>query len=177
MTDVNTTGSKVAPDTHQNGGGGLKGVSPTPFTGDRTKSTQFKRKMLHFIKLNSEHELIKEYYSCILYCLTLFRGPAVTMWVNAAEDEMETIIGDITNPITKKSKALWTQFLDAFNRDWTDSLNKEKAYQQLITLKMQPGQLDDYILTFERLAAIAGWDKNAPGTLEFFKRGLPSGLY
>jgi len=42
---------------------------------------------------------------------------------------------------------------------------------------MQPGQLDKYILTFERLAGIAGWDKDAPGTIEFFKKGLPLGLY
>ena len=42
-----------------------------------------------------------------------------------------------------------------------DTLNKEKAYQQLINLKMQPGQLDEYILTFERLAGITGWDKDA----------------
>src|SRR5260370_34868520 len=46
-----------------------------------------------------------------------------------------------------------------------------------MTLRMEAGQLDDYILNFERLAAIAGWDKDAPGTLEFFKRGLPPGLY
>ncbi len=39
------------------------------------------------------------------------------------------------------------------------------------------GQLDEYILTFERLAGIAGWDKDAPGTIEFFKKGLPLGLY
>ena len=37
--------------------------------------------------------------------------------------------------------------------------------------------MDEYILTFERLAGIAGWDKDAPGTIEFFKKGLPLGLY
>ncbi len=58
-----------------------------------------------------------------------------------------------------------------------DTLNKENTYQQLINLKMQPGQLDKYILTFERLAGIARWDKDAPGTIEFFKKGLPPGLY
>ena len=100
---------------HKNGGGGLKGVSPTPFTGDRTKSAQFKCEMLRFIKLNSEHELIKEYYSRILYCLTLFRGPAVTMWVNAAEDEMEAIVGDINNPIT-----VVTHYLVSDTKTWSD---------------------------------------------------------
>ncbi len=64
-----------------------------------------------------------------------------------------------------------------FVTNWTDTLNKEKAYQQLINLRMQPGQLDEYILTFKRLAGIAGWDKDAPGTIEFFKKGLPLGLY
>ena len=81
------------------------------------------------------------------------------MWVNEVEDAMERELADTTNTLTKKSEELWKTFLNTFNRDWTDTLNKEKAYQQLINLKMQPGQLDEYILTFERLAGIAGWDK------------------
>jgi len=178
MSAINATtgGTSGAGGTPQNGGG-LKGISPTPFTGDRSQSAQFKREMLRFIKLNSEHELIKEYYSQILYCLTLFRGQSVIMWVNEVEDAMERELADTTNTLTKKSKELWKTFLDTFDHDWTDTLNKEKAYQQLINLKMQPGQLDEYILTFERLAGIAGWDKDAPGTIEFFKKGLPLGLY
>jgi len=178
MSAINATtgGTSGAGGTPQNGGG-LKGISPTPFNGDRSQSTQFKREMLRFIKLNSEHELIKEYYSRILYCLTLFRGQSVMMWVNEVEDAMERELADTTNTLTKKSEELWKTFLDTFNRDWTDTLNKEKAYQQLINLRMQPGQLDEYILTFERLAGIAGWDKDAPGTIEFFKKGLPLGLY
>jgi len=175
-TTGGASGAGGTTGTPQNGGG-LKGISPTPFTGDRSQSAQFKREMLRFIKLNSEHELIKEYYSRILYCLTLFRGQSVMMWVNEVEDAMERELADTTNTLTKKSEELWKTFLDTFDRDWTDTLNKEKAYQQLINLRMQPGQLDEYILTFERLAGIAGWDKDAPGTIEFFKKGLPLGLY
>src|SRR6266702_6573325 len=109
--------------------------------------------------------------------LTLFRGQSVMMWVNEVEDAMERELADTTNTLTKKSEELWKTFLDTFDQDWTNTLNKEKAYQQLINLRMQPGQLDEYILTFERLAGIAGWDKDAPGTIEFFKKGLPPGLY
>ncbi len=99
------------------------------------------------------------------------------MWVNEVEDAMKRELADTTNTLTKKSEELWKTFLDTFNQDWMDTLNKEKAYQQLINLKMQLGQLDKYILTFERLAGIAGWDKDTPGTIEFFKKGLPLGLY
>ena len=67
MSAINATtggasGAGRTTGTPQNGGG-LKGISPTPFTGDRSQSAQFKREMLRFIKLNSKHELIKEYYS------------------------------------------------------------------------------------------------------------------
>jgi len=153
MSAINATtggasGAGGTTGTPQNGGG-LKGISPTPFTRDRSQSAQFKREMLHFIKLNSKHELIKEYYSQILYCLTLFQGQLVIMWVNDVEDAMERELADTTDTLMKKSKELWKTFLDTFDQDWTDTLNKEKAYQQLINLKMQPGQLDEYILTFE----------------------------
>jgi len=60
------------------------------------------------------------------------------MWVNEVEDTMESELADTTNTLTKRSEELWKTFLDTFNRDWTDTLNKEKAYQQLINLKMQP---------------------------------------
>jgi hypothetical protein len=152
-------------------------VAPSPFTGNRSESAQFKREMLRYIKLNADHDLIKEYYSRILLCLGMFKGPSVQMWVNEVEDAMERDIADPAKALTKTSVGLWNTFLDTFDRDWTDSLDKEKAYSNLITLKMQPGQLDDYTLTFERLAGIAGWSRDAPGTIEFYKRGLPSGLY
>ena len=116
MLAINATtgGVSGATGTPQNGGG-LKGISPTPFTGDRSQSAQFKREMLRFIKLNSEHELIKEYYSQILYCLTLFRGQLVTMWVNEVEDAMEKELADTTNTLTKKSEELWKTFLNTFD--------------------------------------------------------------
>jgi hypothetical protein len=172
---VNVTTLSTTEDSKN--GGGLRGTSPTPFTGDRDQSTQFKREMLRYIKLNTDHKLIKEYYSRVLYCLTLFKGPTVMLWVNEVEDSMERDLANHTLGLTKDSQFLWNQFLDAFDRDWTDSLTKEKAYSQLITLKMQPGQLDEYILTFENLAGIAGWSRNAPGTVEFFKRGLVPGVF
>src|SRR6266702_913686 len=61
MSVINATtwvvsGTGGTTGTPQNGGG-LKGISPTPFTRDRSQSAQFKREMLHFIKLNSKHEL------------------------------------------------------------------------------------------------------------------------
>jgi hypothetical protein len=178
MSSVNaTTGGAAGTTASTQNGGGLKGIPPSPFSGDRTQSAQFKREMLRYMKLNEGHELIKEPYSRILYCLLLFKGPGVELWVNEVEDAMERAIADPATALTKNSIQLWNDFLATFDRDWTDSLNKEKAYQRLITLKMQPGQLDDYILTFQRLAGIAGWDKNAPGTIEFFKKGLPSGLF
>ena len=61
--------------------------------------------------------MIKEYYSRILYCLTLFKGPSVMLWVNSIEDAMEAAIADTTNTVTKKSKKLWDNFLATFNKD------------------------------------------------------------
>lgn len=178
MTSINTsTGTSGTSGGTPQIGGGLKGIPPSPFTGNRSESAQFKRELLRFIKLNSDHDLIKEYYARILFCLGLFKGPLVQLWVNEIEDVMERELASTTAGITKNSISLWNDFLAAFDRDWTDTLNKEKAYSSLITLKMQPGQLDDYILNFERLAGIAGWSRDAPGTVEFFKRGLVPGLY
>jgi hypothetical protein len=157
--------------------GSLRGQAPSTFTGDRTKTAEFARELKRQFKLNPDHEMMKKPYFQVLNALSYIKGPAVNLWVDAVEQAMEEQIADVNTAVNRDSESLWTDFLTILNKDWTDSLTKEKAYQKLTTLKMETGGLDVYILEFERLAHTAGWDRSAPGTVEFFKRGLTNGLY
>jgi Retrotransposon gag protein len=61
--------------------------------------------------------------------------------------------------------------MDAF----TNTTKKEDAYQKLKHLKMKDKLVDDYISTFNSLAAKAGWELSNEGTIDAFCAGLQPG--
>jgi Retrotransposon gag protein len=62
-------------------------------------------------------------------------------------------------------------FTDAF----TDTAKKEDPYQKLKHLKMKDELVNDYIMTFNSLAAKAGWELSNKGTIDTFRLGLHPG--
>ncbi|KAH8997726.1 hypothetical protein EDB86DRAFT_2914769 [Lactarius hatsudake] len=88
------------------------------------------------------------------------------------ERTLDDAVQRTANPIPETDEVLWTDFETAFKTAWTDTLSKQHAYQQLVTLAMSEDDIDAYIATFERLALVAGWHRDANGTVEFFRKGL-----
>ena len=48
----------------------------------------------------------------------------------------------------------------------------QSAYQELLDLKMKPGDLDSYISSFKHLCTHTGWGVDDAGTIMLFKKGL-----
>jgi Retrotransposon gag protein/Zinc knuckle len=72
-------------------------------------------------------------------------------------------------------ETLWTDFETAFADAFTDTAKWEDAYQKLKHLKMKDELVDDYITTFNSLAAKAGWELTNEGTIDMFHSGLQPG--
>jgi Retrotransposon gag protein len=62
-----------------------------------------------------------------------------------------------------------------FEAAFTDTAKKEDAYQKLKHLRMKDELLDDYITTFNSLAAKAGWELSNEGMIDAFHLGLRPG--
>jgi Retrotransposon gag protein len=75
----------------------------------------------------------------------------------------------------RSDETLWTEFEAAFTSTFTDTAKKEDAYQKLKHLKMKDELVDDYITTFNSLAAKAGWELSNAGTIDAFRSGLQPG--
>jgi Retrotransposon gag protein len=75
----------------------------------------------------------------------------------------------------RSDETLWTDFEMAFTDAFTDTAKKEDAYQKLKHLKMKDELVDDYITTFNSLAAKAGWELTNEGTIDAFRSGLRPG--
>jgi Retrotransposon gag protein len=81
------------------------------------------------------------------------------------------------NQINPLDEQLWKTFEEEFQRSFTDTAIEQNAYKKLISLKMTEGNLNTYIVEFERLAEDVGYHSNERGTILLFRKGLPYRLH
>ena len=68
-------------------------------------------------------------------------------------------------------------FLRDFQLAFTDTTKVQSAHQELLDLKMKPGDLNSYISSFEYLCMCAGWGADDARTIMLFKKGLTNRLH
>ena len=68
-------------------------------------------------------------------------------------------------------------FLRNFQLAFTDTMKVQSAHQELLDLKMKPGDLDSYISSFKHLCTCMGWGADDTRTIMLFKKGLTNGLH
>jgi hypothetical protein len=70
----------------------------------------------------------------------------------------------------------WRDFKKAFKDTFMDIAKGVKAENDLKSLKMMSSDINSYIATFMKLLKMAGYTETEHGSLELFKKGLPTGL-
>ena len=148
--------------------GGLRGVPPTIFNGDRSKANTFWSEFRHYTLNNRTHPAMTLPFDQVLTTLSYIRGPLIDDWVNAQETHLTTR----TTFVQETDPVLWTEFATAFQDAWKDTSKKQNAHEQLHKLVMKGWDIDTYIVTFERLALAANWALPAEGTIMQFRQGL-----
>jgi hypothetical protein len=81
----------------------------------------------------------------------------------------------VTSGVLENSKLHWQIFKDSFDEAFTNTNEKQEAYQTLTCLE-QGDSLDHYVVEFKQLAKIAKLDLDECRTIEIFKAGLKNGL-
>ena len=108
--------------------------------------------------------------------LTYIQGKAVSEWVRSMSDWLTTQVVDMG--VQTWDRWLWDSCLLSFNRQFADTLQKEKARMTLCQgIRMQGQDLNGYIAHFEELVQHAEYDINGPQTIDMFTRGLLTSLY
>ena len=104
--------------------------------------------------------------------LTYLQGPLVTEWVKAMSAWLRQQV--TINHVRFKDEWLWTSTMLAFNRQFADVLEQEKAKALLRRgFKMEGSDLDAYISKFEQTVRHAGLNVNDPLVLDKFTDGIP----
>ena len=173
---VNVTTAAPAQNAPSNGG--MQGVPPTIFDGNRSHAEDFWGQLWRFKMVNRNHDAMKVPYDRVLTALTYMRGPLINDWVDQQEKRLDKQVDtSTTNWVSENNEILWTEFETAFLAAWTDTLKKQNAYDQLMRLTMNGWDVDTYIATFDRLTLAAGWDSSSEGTIAKFREGLSKGVH
>ena len=110
----------------------------------------------------------------ISVALSYIRGKRVDNWVEYTLNKVDRALAQGVQP---QHEALWNMFLRDFQLAFTDTTKVQSAHQELLDLKMKPGDLDSYISSFEHLCMRAGWGADDVETIMLFKKGLTNGLH
>ena len=120
--------------------------------------------------LNKDNETMTNPYKWAALTLSMIRGPLVNDWAYKQIDHLHNQFH--TNNVPMQDDVHWAEFETAFINRFTDLHKVTKATTALQNLKMRIGDLDAYVSQFRSLAHKAGYDLDAPSTLQTFLKGL-----
>jgi Retrotransposon gag protein len=167
------TQNPAPPATPSNGGRGLYGTPPALFTGDRNKFKDFMRAFNRWWKLNKEKPVFSQPYKRVTLFLNHLRGLNVEDW---ADEQQKTMDNDIAAGHSDNDEHHWARFKVAFKQTYTDLGEKLSTDATLQNLRMEKGDIDTYITSFNKLLTQAGYKDDELGALNMFKKGLPGPL-
>jgi hypothetical protein len=152
------------------------GNPPVIFTGDWSKAEQFITQWQLFEGVNITNTLMHNPYQRAMFFLTYIQGTLVNKWVKGVNAWLRTQV--ITQGWATTDEQLWNGVIGAFNRQYADVLEQEKALAELGRgLRMQSGDLDGLITRFETLVRHENYDVNQPLVLCIFTDALPNAMY
>src|SRR6202453_4252512 len=158
------------------GGDKLVGNPPLVFKGDRTKTKEFATQWSLYEGGNVNNSQMRSPFQRAMLFLTYIQGPDVNEWVKAMSAWLHLQITRLGVPMA--DEWLWDSTSSAFNRQYADILEQEKAKIMLRQgFKMEREELDAYISKFEQAVRHAGFDVNDPMVLDKFTDGLPRKMY
>ena len=108
--------------------------------------------------------------------LTFIKGPLDKDW---AADQVEILEEKVThqvNPMLITDNALWTEFITAFDANFSNIAQKQHAMSALYHLCMQKDRFDDYVSAFKHFAKQAEFDLMHPATVQLFVMGIENNL-
>ena len=99
-------------------------------------------------------------------------GPKVDSW---KEEQLIHLDDEVNSGTLEINKTLWDDFIDSFQRAFTNMNRKAEAYQELCKLRHSES-LDNFFADFKRLVKDANIKLDDHGTIEILKNNLKGEL-
>ena len=107
------------------------------------------------------------------YFLSLLSGLKVVVWVERQHDWLDKVEADPHKYLLPYGLDIWQVIEAEFKKAFINYTAREKAHNDLQKLKMQGGNVDQYVADFQFLASRAEINVNDPATIRLFQLGLP----
>jgi len=112
------------------------------------------RDFIRWWKLNYDKPIFQEPYKCVALCLNYMKGRNVEDWTDDRQAKMDA---DVTYGQGHNEEHHWNEFKAAFDLTYTNIGEVVNAEHEIEWLRMEKGDLDTYIATFNKLAGLAGY--------------------
>ncbi|KAH9180815.1 hypothetical protein EDB89DRAFT_68266 [Lactarius sanguifluus] len=146
----------------------LEGTIPPIFDGTGGAARRwFNRVELHFF-VNQQSTAAKDPLRKVGLTLCWIHGPRVDHWVNS---QINWVMEQVHERIAVADP--WAVFRQTFLEFFSYLSEVRRAKADLEKLKMEDGNVDEYIGTFTNLADLAQLSLDSPLTMEIFRGGLP----
>jgi hypothetical protein len=154
----------------------LVGNPPIIFTGNQSKAEQFITQWQLYKGVNITNMLMHNPYQRAMFFLTYIQGNLVNEWLKGVNTWLRTQV--ITQGWATMDEQLWNRVISAFNRQYANVLEQEKAQAELGRgLCMQNRDLDGLITRFKQLVHHTNYDINQPLVLHIFTDALLHAMY
>ena len=107
------------------------------------------------------------------YFLSLLSGSKVVGWVKQQHDWLDKIKADPHGCLLFYGLDIWQVLEAKFKKAFIDYVAREKAHDNLQKLKMQEGNIDQYVVDFQFLESQAEININDPAAIRLFQLELP----
>jgi hypothetical protein len=142
-------------------------MTPQPFDGERTKAEAFLRELRLYMMANQGVPGFESPIRHVAIALTFIKGPKVNGWVEAMLQVLEQL-----HPIADNVEYTYTNFLNHFQTQFTDSTKQETAQATLNKHQFKFPFIDQYISNFETLVRKAGYTVGSRELMNYFLKGL-----
>jgi len=115
--------------------------------------------------INKTNDTMKRPYFQVIAALSYMDGPKVDSW---KEEQLIHLDNEVNSGTLEIDEALWDDFIDSFQRAFTNTNRKAEAYQELCKLK-HGESLDNFFVDFKRLVKDADIKLNNHGTIKILK--------
>jgi len=152
--------------------GALRGLPPSIFDGDHTKSSGFLLAFHLYKFTNRGHEAMINPATRTTTALSYIAGPLVEAW---KEEQLTLLEHNITTNVPEADEAHWTTFETNFKNTFTNTNKKNNAYCELQKLR-HSDDLDTFIARFKQLVTAVELDIDSHRVIELFKQGIKHAL-
>ena len=145
------------------------------FDRDKAKAKKFQMEFGLARMTNLNHQNMRVPMQRVALALSYIKGEDVDKWCHGYADILAKEV--YTYSTDPNNERLWDNFVLAFVRRFRDTGEEERAWAQLLIIKMKDDDLDGYIAKFKSLLRKARKDRHEAANLDIFKQGMKTWLF